>query len=111
MKELPQQVDVALRLVSYYADKTERETNHAANETYNKALKFLDAFIHGPMTYGEASTALAQIREIIDRVENRCMAVDGPVTPTTEEMTEDELRRIYVLAGGKIGDDNDGDDR
>lgn len=45
---------------------------------------------------------LGRIREIIDRVENRAMAVDGPVTNTRIEMTDDELREIYVLAGGKI---------
>ncbi len=45
---------------------------------------------------------LQSIREIIERVENRCMAADGPVTNTRQEMTDDELRAIYVLAGGKI---------
>lgn len=45
---------------------------------------------------------LNEIRSIIDSVENRCMAADGDVTNTREEMTDDELRQIYVLAGGKI---------
>ena len=40
---------------------------------------------------------LQKIAEIIRRVENRCMAVDGPVTTTRTEMTDDELRRIYFL--------------
>lgn len=43
-----------------------------------------------------------QIVEIINGIENRCMAAEGPVTNTRHEMTDDELRRIYVLAGGKI---------
>lgn len=45
---------------------------------------------------------LDQIKEIIDSVESRCLAADGPVTPTLKEMGEDELRKIYKLAGGKI---------
>lgn len=43
-----------------------------------------------------------KIRGIIETVEQRCMAVDGPVTPTHEEITDDELRKIYKLAGGKV---------
>lgn len=40
----------------------------------------------------------ALITSIIERVENRCMAVDGPVTPTTKEIRESELRQIYNAA-------------
>ncbi len=45
---------------------------------------------------------LHSIKEIIDGVENRCMAVDGPVTNTRDEMSDEELRRIYRLARGKV---------
>lgn len=47
-----------------------------------------------------AKARLQSIKEIIDSVENRCMAADGPVTNTRREMTDDELKRIYRLAGG-----------
>lgn len=47
-------------------------------------------------------TRLDRIREIILTVENRAMACDGPVTNTRIEMTDEELREIFVLAGGKI---------
>ena len=47
------------------------------------------------MTYQER---LKQIAEIIERVDNRCMAVDGPVTPTLQEMTQAEISEIYELA-------------
>lgn len=50
-----------------------------------------------------ARARLASIKEIIDIVENRAMAADGPVTNTRYEMTDEELRRIYRLAGGTIG--------
>lgn len=42
---------------------------------------------------------LYSIRRVILDVEDRCMAADGPVTPTLQEMTEDELRQIWLLAG------------
>ena len=41
--------------------------------------------------------ALRKTAAIIVAVENRCMAADGPVTRTTEEITEDELRAIYRM--------------
>jgi hypothetical protein len=53
---------------------------------------------------GMAHERLRQIKGIIDAVENRCMAADGPVTNTRYEMSDDELRRIYRLAGGSTGD-------
>lgn len=48
-----------------------------------------------------------QIREVIEHVENRCLAADGPVTKTCDEITDDELIKIYTLAGGKVQDDGD----
>lgn len=45
---------------------------------------------------------LEEIRDIIDTVENRAMAVDGPVSNTRHEMTDKELQNIYLLAGGTI---------
>lgn len=42
-----------------------------------------------------------RIAEIIEAVDVRCMAADGPVTPTPREITQDELSRIYALAKGK----------
>lgn len=35
---------------------------------------------------------------VIHGIEQRCMAADGPVTPTCEEITDDELRTLYKLA-------------
>lgn len=52
-----------------------------------------------PMT--EAEKRLEKIAEIIERVDNRCAAVDGPVTPTREEITGRELIEIYKLAKGR----------
>ena len=40
---------------------------------------------------------LNKIREIIETVENRCMAADGPVGPTNQEITDQEIRQIYRL--------------
>jgi len=41
---------------------------------------------------------LKRIAEIIEAVDNRCMAVDGPVTPTLQEMTQREMSKIYAFA-------------
>jgi hypothetical protein len=44
---------------------------------------------------------LARIAEIIVNVDDRCMAYDGAVGDTLEEMTKDEIREIYQMAIGK----------
>jgi hypothetical protein len=36
--------------------------------------------------------------DTIHSVEQRCMAADGPVTPTCKEITDDELRKLYAAA-------------
>ncbi len=41
---------------------------------------------------------LNAIYEIICSVDDRCSAVDGPVTPTLQEMTQKEMSAIYYLA-------------
>lgn len=51
----------------------------------------------------QARIKLREIRRIIEAVDNRAMAADGPVTPTLKEMTQLEISRIYKLAGGKPG--------
>lgn len=45
---------------------------------------------------------LKRIVEIIEGVEMRCMSCDGPVGKTSDEITDQELRRIYLLAKGKV---------
>ena len=44
---------------------------------------------------------LERIASIIEQVDIRAAACDGPVTPTLQEMTQDEISRIYALAKGK----------
>lgn len=48
-----------------------------------------------------ANERLRQIAKIIGAVDDRCMAADGPVTPTLKEMTQAEISEIYALASGK----------
>jgi hypothetical protein len=43
----------------------------------------------------EARRAVKRFNSIVDAVEARCMAVDGPVTPTLQEMTETELSSLW----------------
>lgn len=55
-----------------------------------------------------AETMLSQVRQakmstelivqIIEEVDNRCLAVDGPVTKTRLEMTDEEMCEIYEAA-------------
>ena len=44
---------------------------------------------------------LDRIAEIIEAVDNRCMAADGPVSKTLEEMQQSEISAIYALAKRK----------
>lgn len=50
-----------------------------------------------PHYYGPCNR-LSDIVDIIESVESRCMACDGPVGKTSAEITEKELRQIYLLA-------------
>lgn len=38
-----------------------------------------------------------EFNTIIERIENRAMAADGPVTPTLQAATEQELSRLWQL--------------
>ena len=44
---------------------------------------------------------LCQISDIIEHVDNRCMAADGPITSTLQEMKHSEISKIYKLAKGR----------
>lgn len=43
-------------------------------------------------------TNTARFAELLEAIDQRCAAADGPVTPTLQEATADELRRLYVFA-------------
>ena len=43
-------------------------------------------------------TAIHKFNRLIDNIEARCMAVDGPVSPTLQEATERELSILWELA-------------
>lgn len=40
---------------------------------------------------------LSLIRQIIESVDNRCLATDGPVSKCCDEITDEELKQIYDL--------------
>ena len=48
------------------------------------------------------SGRLLKIKAIIERVDNRAMATDGPVPSTMQAMTQAEMSEIYRLAGGTV---------
>ena len=47
---------------------------------------------------------LRRIAQIIEDVDLRCMAADGPVTETLREMKQDEISEIYEIACGALSD-------
>lgn len=49
-----------------------------------------------------ADERLKAIAEIIEDVDRRCEIADGSVTPTLEEMTQNEISAIYWLAIGRV---------
>lgn len=59
-------------------------------------------FRHGLFALAVADR-LAEIARIIERVDDRCMADEGPITPTLQEMTQAEISRIYLLASDPRG--------
>lgn len=51
--------------------------------------------------------ARVPLRVLIERIEARCMANDGPVTPTWDEATEEERAEICRLTGVAIKNDRE----
>jgi hypothetical protein len=43
---------------------------------------------------------LKEIAELIEAVDNRCLAADGPVAGFAEMIEQIEFRRVYLLAKG-----------
>jgi hypothetical protein len=61
--------------------------------------------------HGECAIEIKRLRGVahayvsmIETVEQRCMAADGPVTPTHKEITDAELRAVYLLALDALGE-------
>jgi hypothetical protein len=48
--------------------------------------------------YSKPKTNADRFCELLEAIDTRCMAADGPVTPTLSEATADELRRLYLFA-------------
>ena len=50
----------------------------------------------------EHAERLAEIAQIIEDVDNRCLGAEDDVPPTLSEMTQKEMSRIYKLAKCKV---------
>ena len=48
--------------------------------------------------YRKPKTPEDRFCELLEAIDTRCMAADGPVTPTLKEATPDELRKLYLFA-------------
>lgn len=73
--------------------------NAASKIAGNEAREQYDA------TLANATNKLHSIRAIIEAVDDRAEACDGPVRPTLAVMTSKEIVDIYRLAGGEPEDD------
>ena len=66
-------------------------------------LTFAILYVDKATRADELSSTLKRLRriaQIIEHVDTRCMAADGPVTATLDEMTQAEISEVYALAGG-----------
>lgn len=48
--------------------------------------------------YTKPKTNADRFCELLEAIDQRCAAADGPVTPTLTEATAEELRKLYVFA-------------
>lgn len=91
-----------------------RSSDHTENNGFNwycdpcqMLYKFNDDPGPGSYTYISLKPTipdkkrLEMIADIIETVDNRAMACDGPVPSTMEEMSQEEMSTIYALAKGK----------
>jgi len=53
-----------------------------------------------PTDTPDTDRRLRAIADLLEAVDYRCMAADGPVTPTRLEITNAEMRDIYRIATG-----------
>lgn len=53
------------------------------------------------LNLSDTQQRLDRIRQLLESVDHRALAADGPVTPAHEEITLDEVRCIYALSCGK----------
>ena len=52
-------------------------------------------------SHDELDNRLKGIAEIIEKVDDRCLAADGAVTETLDEISQDEIKEIYNFAKGR----------
>ena len=88
------------RICTVYADQRSMPGFRDGNfvPELGKIIAYLPIDLHREQNAAIAAAECQAILNIILRVENRCMAVDGPVTPTSKEITEGELRSIFESA-------------
>ena len=69
-------------------------------EPWEPIMDRIHTFVRGDLDAEIAALKddLAEIAAIIESVDMRAAATDGPVTPTLQEMTQEEISRIYAIA-------------
>lgn len=71
-------------------------------EALEAEIDRLDKILSLSLHDGELRQRLVKIGAIIEAVDNRCMAADGPVSSTLKEMHQSEISEIYALATGGL---------
>ncbi len=90
--------------VATYGDTVEHCSEAAdLGNKMKKGLGWPDKLQAQPARVIALQKKLQKIVDIIENVEARAMAVDGPVGKTRDEITDQDLQAIYNLAGGKVG--------
>jgi len=73
------------------------EARVGAGREIAEAIRALAASPSSLATGVRVSPDIARFNRIIDQIEARCMAVDGPVTPTLREAEETELSELWAI--------------
>jgi hypothetical protein len=83
--------NLTVRMRGFGGGEPQERNLHAIATIMNAAPLLIERIV-------KSDARLRRIAEIIEAVDRRCMATDGPVTPTLEEVTQEEISEIYTLA-------------
>lgn len=85
-----------------------RESKNIGQKAQNAVIDTFALMDDADATIAALEDDLADIAAIIESVDMRAAATDGPVTPTLQEMTQEEIGRIYAIAAkrGRRGKSN-----
>ncbi len=90
MSNTEQPTPAAMRLAEASLDAATPDGSSYVERPLMDAAKAIDA-----ASVRQTVEALEKGMDIIDTIENRAMAADGPVTPNAQEATADEIEAVF----------------